>query len=213
MNRTILTRLKDSGIPPEKVIYIQVDDAGSSSPVMLNMLRDAANLERQKCRFVDSKNVLELHKVTNELEQGAIIYVDDFAGTGNQFCKTRRFIAEYIIGNFSEFLLIVGGCEEAIHQLGKWGVEPVVRYVHSKMDRPLHASSNFFAPDVKQRMRKLCTDISQNSGLGYEELATMMILYRNAPNTVPLLLRGSLNQTLRRGLFPRFKDLPVSALR
>jgi Mg2+/Co2+ transporter CorC len=41
-NRALMARLAAAGLPPEKLIYVQVDDAGSSSPVMLNMLRDAA---------------------------------------------------------------------------------------------------------------------------------------------------------------------------
>src|ERR1019366_3025101 len=39
-NRALMKRLAAAGIPPSKLIYIQIDDAGSSSPVMLKMLRD-----------------------------------------------------------------------------------------------------------------------------------------------------------------------------
>ncbi len=38
--------------------------------------------------------------------------------------------------------------------------------------------------------------------LGYKELATMVVLYRNARNSVPAILRGSLNQKLFAGIFP-----------
>jgi hypothetical protein len=42
-----------------------------------------------------------------------------------------------------------------------------------------------------------------------EDLATMVVLYRNAPNSIPAVLRGSDKQAPFHGLFPRFKDLPV----
>ena len=46
-------------------------------------------------------------------------------------------------------------------------------------------------------------------GLGYNQLATMVILYRNSPNTVPSVFRGSSNQAPFAGLFPSWKDLPI----
>src|SRR5205809_5140630 len=55
-NAALMRRLKAAGLPPKKLIYVQVHDAGSSSPVMLNLLRDAANLERLGCKFVDSRD-------------------------------------------------------------------------------------------------------------------------------------------------------------
>ncbi|HKW28438.1 MAG TPA: hypothetical protein VJT54_03815 [Verrucomicrobiae bacterium] len=95
-NRSLLNYLNLSKIPDDKIIYVQLHDAGSSSPVMLNMLRDAANLERRGCQFVGSNDVKQLNKLTSDLEEGAIIYVDDFVGTGDQFEGLRKFIGEYI---------------------------------------------------------------------------------------------------------------------
>jgi hypothetical protein len=209
LNRSLLRRLNQAGIANNKIIYVQIDDAGSSSPVILNLLRDAANLERLGCQFIDSNNVRGLNDLTSKLEEGAIIYVDDFIGTGNQFSKVRKFVGEYIVGNFPEFLLAPAICEEGIFQLGKIGVEPVSGHVHSKTERPLHQSSSILPENARDRLRKLCLQIHPQFGLGYKELATMVILYRNAPNTVPLILRGALNQHPQRGIFPRHSDLPM----
>ena len=57
-NASLMKRLLAIGLPPKKLIYVQVHDAGSSSPVMLNLLRDAAGLERLGCRFVDARDSL-----------------------------------------------------------------------------------------------------------------------------------------------------------
>jgi hypothetical protein len=66
--------------------------------------------------------------------------------------------------------------------------------------------------ESRQRLITLCKRIRPKIGLGYENLATMVVLYRNAPNSIPAVLRGSDKQTPFYGLFPRFKDLPVQKL-
>jgi len=208
-NAALMKRLLEAGLQPNKLIYVSVHDAGSSSPVMLNLLRDAAGLERLGCRFVDCRDSLRLNKTMNEVGVGALIYVDDFVGTGNQFCQERDFAAKNFIGTFSEFILAPSICEEAYYQIGERGIEAFTGHVHSKAERPLHANSSVFAKEEKERLELVCKGVSSKFGLGYQKLATMVVLYRNAPNTVPAVLRGSLNQTPFFGIFPRWKDLPV----
>jgi hypothetical protein len=208
-NAALMKRLAEAGLPPKKLIYVQVHDAGSSSPVMLNLLRDAAGLERLGCRFIDARDSLRLNKTTNEVGEGAIIYIDDFVGTGNQFCKERDFAVQSVVGTFSEFLLVPSICEEAIYQIAGRGVEAFAGHVHYKAERPLHANSTVLDTNAKERMKDVCKGISPKMGLGYKDLATMVVLYRNAPNTVPAVFRGSLNQKPFAGIFPRTTDLPV----
>jgi hypothetical protein len=209
-NHALMSRLAAAGLPPTKLIYVQVHEAGSSSPVMLNLLRDAAGLDRIGCHFVDAHDSLKLNKVTNQVGVGAIIYVDDFVGTGNQFCKERQFASQSIVGTFSEFLLVPCICEEGIYKIAKEGVEAFAGHVHSKAERPLHDNSHMMDSKSKERMRELCRGISSKMSLGYDQLATMVVLYRNAPNTIPAVFRGSPNQMPFAGLFPRWKDLPIS---
>lgn len=208
-NAALMKRLAAAGLPSKKLIYVQVHDAGSSSPVMLNLLRDAAGLERLGCKFVDARDSLRLNKTMNEVGVGALIYVDDFIGTGNQFCKERDFAAKSFVGTFSEFLLAPSICEEAFYQISERGIEAFTGHVHSKAERPLHANSGVFEKEEKERLELVCKGVNSKFGLGYQKLATMVVLYRNAPNTVPAVLRGSLNQTPFIGIFPRWKDLPV----
>src|SRR5439155_23764590 len=123
----------------------------SSSPVMLNLLRDAANLEKRGCKFVDGKDELGLMKAMTELGEGAIIYVDDFVGTGNQFCEARDFAAKnFVVNTFSEFLLVPAICEEAIYKLSERGIEAFAGHVHSKAERPLHANSGILRLEEKE---------------------------------------------------------------
>ena len=208
-NTVLMRHLTEAGLSPEQFIYVQVHDAGSSSPVMLNILRDAAGLERMGCKFVDAHDSLRLNATMNKVGEGALIYIDDFVGTGNQFCKERDFAAKSFVGTFSEFLLVPSICEEAIYKIAERGVEAFSGHVHSRAERPLHANSTIFGTDGKERLQALCKGMNPKWGLGYKDLATMVVLYRNAPNTVPLVLRGSLNQTPIFGIFPRTTDLPI----
>jgi hypothetical protein len=208
-NAALIKRLDAAGLSSKKLVYVQVDDAGSSSPVMLNMLRDAAGLQRLGCRFVDSRDSLGLNKATNEVGEGALIYVDDFVGTGNQFCNAIDFAVKSVVGTFSEFLLVPSICEEGIYKLAERGIEAFAGHVHAKAERPLHDNSNLLESDAKERLRLVCKGISPRMSLGYKDLATMVVLYRNAPNSVPALLRGNQNQTPFAGIFPRTTDLRV----
>jgi hypothetical protein len=207
-NGAIHKRLFAAGLKPKELIYVTIDEPGSSSGVMLSILRDRFGLEQMGCKFLDSKNSMEINEVTNRLGKGAIIYVDDFVGTGDQFCKARDFAVQSVVGTFSEFLLVPSVCEEALYKLGERGVEAFTGHLHSKVDRPLHANSSILSGSAKTRLVEICREISPKMGLGYDDMATMVILYRNAPNNVPAILRGSPQCARYHGLFPRFKDLP-----
>lgn len=208
LNDRILERLSTDGVTMDRVIYAQIDKAGSSSPVMLNMLRDAANLERKGCKFVDSKDVDTIHQFTSELKSGAIIYVDDFAGTGKQFTRNRNWSADYIVGSFSEFFIAPCICEEAMEKMREVSVSPFTSFVHTKAQRPLHTECVSLEPTLKAEFSDLCHKIHPQFGLGFDKLATMVVFYRNAPNTMPLIFRGNLGQNPIKGIFPRFDDLP-----
>jgi hypothetical protein len=208
LNRQLLKKLASDGIPPNKVIYVQVDDAGSSSHWVLATLKHAERLENLGCTFLDSKNVRGLSEATDELEKGAIVYVDDFAGSGDQFCLSRDFVAQHTVGNFVEFFLLPCICEEAVNQLVVRGVEPRALIVHNKKDRILHPEGNLCAKGAKQRLLDLSDKISAIYPLGYRNLGTMAVLFRNSPDTTPLLLRGNENQDPYVGILPRTSDLP-----
>lgn len=207
-NAELMKRLRDVGLSAKKLIYVSFHEAGSSSPVMLNLLRDSANLERLGCRLIDGRNTLGLIKAMNEVGEGALIYIDDFVGSGTQFCTERDFIAKNFIGTFSEFIIAPSICEEAFEQLDERGIQPFAGHKHVKAERPLHAESTVFNDGQRTRIAAICKGINK-FGLGFQDLATMVVLYRNAPNSVPIMLRGNVNQTPYFGIFPRWIDLPL----
>ncbi len=210
-NKLLMSNLHKVGLPAKKLIYLQTDDAGSSSPMMLGMLRNAAGLEQLGCKLLDGRDMLGINEATKRLEEGAIIYIDDFVGSGTQFDKARSFVMQHVVGNFSEFLLVPSICEEGYAKMTGLGVTVHTGHIHAKAERPLHESSHLIHEEGRDRLIEICKTIRKGPGgaLGYEDMATMVVLYRNAPNSIPAILRGSDRQDPFYGLFPRFKDLPV----
>jgi hypothetical protein len=210
-NEALLRKLRDDSIPFKNVIFVSIDTAGSSSAVILHMLRDACHLERRGCRLYDSRDVLGISEASTEINQGAIVYVDDFCATGTQICRSRDFVAENLIGTFAEFFVVACICEEALYKLGERNVEARAAFIHSKAERPLHEQGTRLADPVRQRLRELCTKADRKGGLGYRNLATNIVLYRNSPNTTPALIRGIKGQDVL-GVLPRTDDLPIPPL-
>ena len=207
-NAALMETLQKAGLKPNKLIYVSTDDAGSSSPVMLGMLKTSGRLQQQGCKFLDSRDALGINKVTQKLQEGAIIYIDDFVGSGNQVERARNFLMQSVVGNFSEFILVPSICEEGFAKLNDLGITVYSGHIHAKAERPLHQNSHLIHSAGRDRLVEICKEIRPNTSLGYEGMATMVVLFRNSPNSIPALLRGSDKQTPFYGIFPRFKDLP-----
>jgi hypothetical protein len=208
LNTRLLRRLGGEDIELKRIVYVQMHDPGSSSPVMLNILRDRGRLERKGCRFIDWKDVQGFSDATSELGQGAIIYVDDFSGSGHQFCRVRDYLSQYIVGTFAEFFLLPCICEEALTELDTRGVQAVAQMQLLKTDRPLHPESTVLEMTTKDRLTNICRQIDRGGALGYRGLATMVVFYRNSPNSLPVIFRGCVKQEPWVGILPRTTDLP-----
>ena len=126
----------------------------------------------------------------------------------DRFCTERDFISQNFVGTFSEFMLAPSICEEAFAKMDERGIQAFAGHKHVKAERPLHPESDVFDEKDRLRVAAICKGIDR-FGLGYKGLATMVVLYRNAPNTVPVMLRGNVNQKPYFGIFPRTIDLPI----
>jgi hypothetical protein len=211
INERLLEQLNSNGIPPNKVIYISVDEPASSSHIMLSLIKDNGRLERRGCHFIDSRSV-DLITKTIELEEGAIIYIDDFSATGNQFSTARQFISSNIplLGKFSEFLILLSICEEAYAVIRKLDVDIRYSHIHSIEERQLHCNNTTYNDENRSRLKEVCEKIDNKFPLGYKNMATMVGFYRNIPNTTPLIFRGDLGQSKFKGILPRTQDLPIT---
>lgn len=208
LNRELLRHLKARGIPSKNVIYIQIDDAGSSSHWVLNMMRNDDRLEGLGCTLLDSHEGVRILEKSYELEEGAIVYIDDFIGTGNQFVKSREMVAQSILGRWVEFLLAPYICEEALEPLKIRGIEPRAVAIHRKAERFLHPDSDQCPREKKLELLRACRRVDRRYALGYHNLGSMIVLSRNCPNTSPAVFRGNKGQDPFVGLLPRTSDLP-----
>ena len=209
LNDGVIGALEKDGIGINNVIYVSTDTAGSSSSVMLNLLRDHAKLERRGAKFLHSGEGVNIHQLTMKLQTGAIVYVDDFAGTGKQFLRSRQHVAQFVAGAFSEFFLLPCICEEAQLKIEAAGVIPTSGFVHTKSERPLLAACGFLGQMRRERLVALSNKYwSSKTALGFGRLATNVVYYSNAPNTTPLIFRGNRSQAPLVGIVPRYDDLP-----
>ncbi len=208
LNERLIKKLNDEGIPNANIIYVTLDEPGSSSHLMLNLLRNEGNLERRGFRVCDSKNIGDLISLTAELGNGAIVYIDDFSASGKQFLRSRNHIAEHtpLIGSFSEFFLLPCICTEAYAEISKVGVTVTTEKVHHTSDRPLHPDNRASRSPAMMRVIDECNKIDPQSPIGFDGLATMVVMYSNAPNSTPKVFRGFAGQEPTFGILPRSKD-------
>lgn len=208
-NRKIVAKLAEDGIGYEQLIYMQHDAAGSSSAMMLHLLRDAAQLQLRGATLLDSRSKDAISEQTKRISSGAIIYVDDFAGTGRQLLDSRAQVTPYVAGSFSEFFLSVAICEEAEIEMQLDSVVPVAQMVHREIDRPFSDKSSVLSASERASILSSSRDIFGEDSLGFGRLASNVVLYRNAPDSTPRILRGSQGQKPYQGIFPRTTDLAV----
>ncbi len=208
LHENLINRLSKEGIPPESIIYVTLDDPGSSSHLMFNLLRDETNFERRGFRLCDHKNVADFVNLTTQLGSGAIVYVDDFSASGKQFLKSRNHIAQQtpLIGSFSEFFLLPCICSEAHAAISKVGVSIETEKIHHISDRPLHPDNRASRSQLMQSITEECRKIDPDSPIGFDGLATMIVLFTNTPNTTPKIFRGFAGQQPKYGIIPRAKD-------
>lgn len=207
-NEALLSRLETEGIPFKNVIYLHIDEPGSSSSLMINLLRNKANLERRNWNVIDASNP-EITKLIARLRQVAIVYVDDFLGSGTQFSYARKLVADRFPTALPEFMLAPCVCEEAYAKLSKLDVQVFADHIHSKAERSLHPNGYILEASSKARLQKISSDIDAVQGMGFGGLAAMVAMYHNTPDNVPRILRGNEGQDTFRGILPRTTDLPL----
>ena len=209
LNAEIEARLEEDGVLPANIIYVSLDDPPSSSPAMCRLLRDQGGLERSKIRGIHRCS--EINKATRLLRTGAIVYGDDFSGTGSQFKQGRNDVRDYIDGTFSEFFLLPCICEEALNVVEAQGVVAMYRKRHMKSERPLLPDSDFLKEKARLRLVRHSERTWGLGSLGFGMLATNVILSHGAPDTTPLIFRGDRGQTPWFGVVPRWAETEVSA--
>lgn len=205
LNAQIAARLSEDGIQASNIVYVALDDPASSSPAMCKLLRDQGGLSGAK--FVAATSGLEITKVTSRLGTGAIVYVDDFSGTGQQFITARQDVRENIAGTFSEFFLLPCICEEALTKVEDQDVVAMYHRRHTKVERPLLSEGAFLDKAARARLVKHSENTWGIGCLGFEMLATNVVFSHAAPDTTPIMFRGDRGQYPWFGIVPRWAEI------
>ena len=92
------------------------------------------------------------------------------------------------------------------------GIEVLAHNVHMKADRALQTTCTFLNESDRIRVIEIWEKIDPKMALGVENMATMVVSYRNSPNQIPAVLRGNKDLKPFRGIFPRTTDLPFKKI-
>ena len=205
LNARIEARLSEDGIPARNIVYVAMDDPPSSSSAMCKLLRDQGGLSRAK--FVAATSGLEINEVTKGLRTGAVVYVDDFSGSGTQFRSARADVRDNIVGTFSEFFLLPCICEEALNVVERQGVVAMYQKHHTKSERPLLPESDFLNEKARAKLIEHSEKTWGRNSLGFNMLATNVVFSHAAPDTTPIMFRGNKGQDPWFGIVPRWAEL------
>ena len=205
LNAEIERRLREDGVPSTNILYIALDDPPSSSPAMCKLLRDQGGLSAGK--FIAATSGSKIRETTQRLRTGAIVYVDDFSGSGIQFKTARDEVRDHINGTFSEFFLLPCICDEGMAVVEAEGVVAMYEKRHTRSERPLLAESDFLEEAARIRLLEHSERTWGIGSLGFERLATNIILSHGAPDTTPIMFRGNKGQRRWFGIVPRWAEV------
>ena len=205
LHERIATSLEADRIPASNIVYIAIDDPSSSSSLMCKFLRDQVGLS--DANFLPFTSGTQISDQTRELRTGALVYVDDFSGSGKQFVSARKLVREYISGIFSEFFLIPCICEEALEVVKAQQVQPIFQRQHTRSERPLLADCGLLDDVARTKIVEHSNETWKKGALGFRKLATNIVFYHATPNTNPKMFRGDVGQSPRFGIVPRWEDL------
>jgi hypothetical protein len=174
--------------------------AGESGDTMLHKCRTALGLTGRHC------NELFIHKsdlLRERLElHDSVIFVDDFAGTGQQACDAWRELAELLPGNPKAFLLVVAAGERALTRIrGETGLRVLTAHVLRADDDIFSDKCRHFTSDEKDQLIAYCRKADRKSPRGFGDSGFVIVLAHKTPNnSIPIL---HANHDRWRGLFPR----------
>lgn len=188
----IMAHLTQHGISPDEILVIQVDDLASSAARAVTTFRRNAKAGK-KCHYCLASDTGALLALTRANQIKAIVYIDDFIGTGTQVQDARVSVTSAIGLSVAEYVIAAIVLEEAKTILD---LECSVRqhYVHSRCERPLLSDCHDFSPQERSVLYTVSENVGAGHPLGYGMCASMIVLADDVPDNSPALLREALFQ-------------------
>jgi len=175
--------------------------AGESGDTMLHKLRSAARLSQSHFNrmFINKRDLLR----ENLGPDDSVVFVDDFAGTGEQVCTGwKEIMQELLPGGPRVYLVLVAANMHAIHRIHN--ETPII----VRTPRELDDGDNLFVDDCtvfsqgeKDSLFRYCRKANRKSPKGYGDCGFVFVLAHKAPNNSIPILHAAHNRW--DGLFPR----------
>lgn len=201
--RIAITRLLQAGIQEANILIVPAHATGESAVHSLNLIRDSLAVEFPELRFHEAGPAAARDLVRMRAES-AVIFLDDFIGTGDQFTDSLIAWTSALAGRTTRFILVAAVvCSEGKARIEDRGALVQPGLIHSSDDRFLAVCLSACGEESMKRLAVLACELQSRMPFGHGNGGSMVVLSRNSPTNLPLLLRGSDGQRVWFGLFPR----------
>lgn len=182
--------------------------AGESGDTMLHRLRTALGLTGRKYAelFIHRADLLREEIGTED----SVVFIDDFAGTGQQACVAWRGdrkaeitgLAELLPGNPRTYLILVAAGQRAVDRIGQeTSLRVIARHVLGPCDDIFSEDCQHFTPEEKNALLGYCRRAYRAHPRGFGDCGFVVVLAHRTPNnSIPVL---HMNHPRWSGLFPR----------
>ncbi|HWD37966.1 MAG TPA: hypothetical protein VG944_03905 [Fimbriimonas sp.] len=194
-------------IPAANIIVAPANMVGTSSNFVFEGVREAIGSEFPGVQF-HLNGPSEARKFTSLKNGAAVIFLDDFVGTGDQFLKSFRAWSDALGGRGARFVLIAAvACEEGKEKIEDKGALVQAPVIHTRGERLWQYCHENVGEDQMKRFAVLACELRTTQPFGHRNGGSMVVLSRNRPNNVSILFRGTDGQRIWYGLFPRSDQL------
>jgi hypothetical protein len=186
----VMERLEQAGVAPREILVVQVDAVGSSAARAVTTFRRNARAGKE-CNYCMAEDVVGMLDLTATQKIRAVVYVDDYIGTGAQLEEARTCVTSAIGVSVPEYVISVIILEEAKLALDR---ECTIRhgYIHLRSERPLLPECKAFTQAARQTLTGVSAGFDAGLVLGFGGCASMVVLADDVPDNAPALLREGL---------------------
>lgn len=162
--------------------------AGESGDTMLHVFRRANELTGSQYNelFIYKSDLLNQELGTED----TVIFVDDFAGTGDQATNAwAEHIEELLPGNPRIFLVLVAASINAIHRVNDETGLTIMPYIElNEQDNIFSVSCNHFSNREKETILRYCNKANSSHPKGRGDCGFVIVFYHTCPNnSIPIL--------------------------
>jgi hypothetical protein len=189
--------------------FLGLGGQAESGAAMLHIFREANELEADKYQpLFGSLSDLPSMQLT---AADTVIFVDDFAGTGDQFADRWEKFQELIASEARTFLFLAAATSRAVERLA--GVEDLELRVGRRLkpcDNVFSEECTTFKNGEKETVLQYCHTADPRCPRGWGDCGLLLVISRKTPNNSLPILHVDVRRRWK-GLFPRRLRPPAVA--